>query len=79
MYDAAGEAVARARSGGGPTFLECLTFRLGGHSFGAATDYVDADELAEAEADEPVARFRQWLHRGAGCRRGDAWTASTSR
>ena len=55
MYEAAGAAVAQARSGGGPTFLECLTYRLGGHTFGAATDYMDPDELAKAEADEPVA------------------------
>ncbi len=62
MYEAAGRAVARARSGGGPTFLECLTYRLGGHTFGAATDYMDVDELARAEEEEPVARCRQWLH-----------------
>ncbi len=61
VYEAAGRAVARARSGGGPTFLECRTFRLGGHTFGAATDYMDAEELARAEAAEPVGRFRDWL------------------
>jgi TPP-dependent pyruvate/acetoin dehydrogenase alpha subunit len=61
MYAAAGRAVARARSGGGPTFLECLTYRLGGHTFGAATDYMDAEELAQAEANEPVGRYRGWL------------------
>jgi TPP-dependent pyruvate/acetoin dehydrogenase alpha subunit len=31
VEDAAAEAVARARSGGGPTFLECLTYRFVGH------------------------------------------------
>jgi TPP-dependent pyruvate/acetoin dehydrogenase alpha subunit len=61
MYEVAGEAVARARSGGGPTFLECLTFRLGAHAFGTATEYVDPDELAQAEAAEPVGRYRRWL------------------
>jgi TPP-dependent pyruvate/acetoin dehydrogenase alpha subunit len=68
MYDAAGRAVERARGGGGPTFLECLTYRLGGHTFGAAVDYMDKDELDRAEADEPVGRYRRWLadQRGLG-------------
>jgi TPP-dependent pyruvate/acetoin dehydrogenase alpha subunit len=68
MFAAAGEAVARARRGEGPTFLECLTFRLGAHAFGTSTEYVDRDELARAEAAEPVGRFRQWLRdeRGVG-------------
>jgi acetoin:2,6-dichlorophenolindophenol oxidoreductase subunit alpha len=61
VYEAAGEAVRRARAGEGPTFLECLTFRLGAHAFGTSTEYVDPDELARAEAAEPVARHRRWL------------------
>lgn len=61
VYEVAGEAVARARSGGGPTFLECLTYRLGAHAFGTATEYVDPGELARAEAAEPVGRYRRWL------------------
>jgi pyruvate dehydrogenase E1 component alpha subunit len=61
MYAAAGEAVHRARAGEGPTFLECLTFRLGAHAFGTGTEYVDPEELAGAEAAEPVARHRRWL------------------
>jgi TPP-dependent pyruvate/acetoin dehydrogenase alpha subunit len=61
LYRAAGEAVDRARSGGGPTFLECVTFRLEGHAFGATTEYVDAETLAEARANEPVGRYRRWL------------------
>jgi acetoin:2,6-dichlorophenolindophenol oxidoreductase subunit alpha len=61
LYEAVGEAVERARSGGGPTFLECMTFRLEGHSFGATTEYVDAERLAQATADEPVGRFQRWL------------------
>lgn len=32
VYEAAGRAVARARAGEGPTFLECLTYRRCGHS-----------------------------------------------
>jgi pyruvate dehydrogenase E1 component alpha subunit len=61
MYAAAGEAVRRARAGDGPTFLECLTFRLGAHAFGTGTEYIDPEELARAEEAEPVARHRRWL------------------
>lgn len=68
MAAAAEEAVARARAGGGPTFLECVTYRLGGHTFGATTEYMDQTEFERAEADEPVARYRRWLveERGVG-------------
>jgi acetoin:2,6-dichlorophenolindophenol oxidoreductase subunit alpha len=66
MYAAAGEAVRRARAGEGPTFLECLTFRLGAHAFGTGTEYVDPDELARAEAAEPVGRHRRWLEEERG-------------
>jgi pyruvate dehydrogenase E1 component alpha subunit len=34
VYAAAGEAVARARRGDGPTFLECKTYRYYGHFLG---------------------------------------------
>lgn len=61
MYVAAGEAVARARAGEGPTFLECITFRLRGHAFGNTTEYVDPERLAAAEAAEPLGRCRRWL------------------
>jgi acetoin:2,6-dichlorophenolindophenol oxidoreductase subunit alpha len=61
MAAAAEDAIGRARGGGGPTFLECLTYRLGGHTFGATTEYMDPDEMARHEADEPVARYRRWL------------------
>ena len=61
LYRVAGGAVARARAGAGPTFLECRTYRLDGHAFGTPTGYMDADELARARAGEPVERFRHWL------------------
>jgi acetoin:2,6-dichlorophenolindophenol oxidoreductase subunit alpha len=61
LYEVTGEAVERARTGGGPTFLECMTFRLEGHSFGATTEYVDPVLMAEAQANEPVGRLRRWL------------------
>jgi pyruvate dehydrogenase E1 component alpha subunit len=61
MAAAAEEAVDRARGGGGPTFLECMTYRLGGHVFGSSTEYMDASEMEQREAAEPVGRYRRWL------------------
>ena len=66
MSAAAEEAIGRARAGQGPTFLECMTYRLGGHSFGSTTEYMDPGELSAAEAAEPVGRNRTWLRQERG-------------
>jgi pyruvate dehydrogenase E1 component alpha subunit/2-oxoisovalerate dehydrogenase E1 component alpha subunit len=56
------EAVDRARSGGGPTLVEAVTFRMGGHSSSDdPTRYRDKDLVAEWERRDPVRRFRTWL------------------
>ena len=72
------EAVERARRGEGPTLVEALTFRMGGHSSSDdPTRYRDAALVAEWEKRDPVTRFRAYL-RGLGLvRDGDeeAWTA----
>jgi len=61
LWDAFGEAVDRARSGRGPSFVEAIAPRLDGHAFGSGTDEMDADELASARGREPVAAFRAAL------------------
>ncbi|WP_083418440.1 MULTISPECIES: thiamine pyrophosphate-dependent dehydrogenase E1 component subunit alpha [unclassified Pseudofrankia] len=55
------DAVERARSGGGPTLLECVTFRLRGHYFGDPMAYMPEGQLAAASAADPVPRFRARL------------------
>lgn len=60
-YEALAAAVGRARNGGGPSLVECRTFRLFGHYFGDPMPYIDPDELAAATAAHPVDRFRHWL------------------
>ncbi|MGO8872121.1 MAG: thiamine pyrophosphate-dependent dehydrogenase E1 component subunit alpha [Acidimicrobiales bacterium] len=55
------EAVARARDGGGPTLLECTTYRLWGHYFGDPMRYIPEEELAAARQAEPIARYRAVL------------------
>ena len=58
VYRALASAVDRARQGGGPTLLECMTFRLWGHYFGDPMRYIPETELEQARRDEPVARYR---------------------
>jgi TPP-dependent pyruvate/acetoin dehydrogenase alpha subunit len=55
------EAVQRAREGGGPTFLEVVTYRLTGHSGVSDYSYVPKDELARAKERDPVPTFRRRL------------------
>jgi len=55
------EAVERARSGGGPTFIEVLTYRLRGHYEGDPARYRELAELEEWKAKDPVARFTTTL------------------
>ncbi|MCV6974678.1 dehydrogenase [Mycobacterium bourgelatii] len=61
VYQAVTEAVERARSGGGPSFVEAVAYRLQGHYFGDQMTYADPDELAAKRADPPFARYRQHL------------------
>lgn len=51
---AAMEAVDRARTGGGPTLIECLTYRLCGHSRNDACDYRPDDEEAWWKDHDPL-------------------------
>jgi 2-oxoisovalerate dehydrogenase E1 component len=61
VHAAVSEAVERARSGQGPSFVEAVGYRLQGHYFGDQMPYADADELAAKRADPPFARYRRKL------------------
>ena len=61
MYAAAKEAVERARSGGGPTLIEAMTFRFCGHIIGDDSHYIPKEEMEAAKADDPLPKYRQWL------------------
>ena len=57
-----GEALERARSGGGPTLVEAITYRLSDHTTADdATRYRPADEVEEHRAKEPLIRIRKYL------------------
>jgi pyruvate dehydrogenase E1 component alpha subunit len=64
VYATVKEAVDRARSGGGPTFIECVTYRMGGHSSSDdPTRYRDDAEVKTWGERDPVVRFRRYLER----------------
>nr|WP_209067495.1 pyruvate dehydrogenase (acetyl-transferring) E1 component subunit alpha [Arthrobacter pigmenti] len=52
------EALDRARTGGGPTFIEAVTYRMGPHTTADdPTRYRDANELEDWAAKDPIARL----------------------
>ncbi len=56
------QALAKARSGGGPTLIEALTYRLADHTTADdATRYRSPDEVAAAWKLEPILRLRAYL------------------
>ena len=61
VYEAAREAVERARAGKGPTLLELLTYRITGHSRRDPGLYQPEEERKQAVANEPIGRFAGWL------------------
>ncbi|HXU91027.1 MAG TPA: dehydrogenase E1 component subunit alpha/beta [Methylomirabilota bacterium] len=64
VYDATKLAVARARAGEGPTLVEALTYRWGGHSMRAnLPDYRTREEEREWMERDPIARFKPELER----------------
>lgn len=58
------QALDKARSGGGPTLIEAITYRLGDHTTADdASRYRDAAEVQQQWLREPVARLRNYLAR----------------
>ena len=56
------EAVDRARRGEGPTLVEAVTFRMGGHSSSDdPTRYRDAALVTHWEERDPLHRLRAWM------------------
>jgi TPP-dependent pyruvate/acetoin dehydrogenase alpha subunit len=56
-----GDAADRARNGEGPTFVECRTYRLVGHTSSADYSYMPKEQLEAALARDPAPAFRRWL------------------
>jgi pyruvate dehydrogenase E1 component alpha subunit len=64
VYEATRDAVARARSGEGPSFIEAVTYRTAPHA--TADDpkaYIDLERVEEEKKSECVGRFERYLRR----------------
>jgi TPP-dependent pyruvate/acetoin dehydrogenase alpha subunit len=62
VYEATRAAVAKARSGGGATFLECMTYRWDGHFGGdPGTGYRAKEEIESWKQKCPIKRLKEKL------------------
>jgi len=61
VYEAAREAVERARRGEGPTLIECKTYRHKGHSRVDPAKYRPKEEVEEWLRKDPIKRLREKL------------------
>jgi pyruvate dehydrogenase E1 component alpha subunit len=64
VFEATREAVERARGGGGPTFIEAVSYRAAPHA--TADDpraYVDLERVEEERRNECVGRYERYLRR----------------
>ena len=61
VYEAATEAVARARKGQGPTLVECKTYRHRGHFEGDPGNYKPKKEQEAWLKKDPIPRFEAFL------------------
>jgi TPP-dependent pyruvate/acetoin dehydrogenase alpha subunit len=61
VYEAAVEAVARARRGDGPTLLVTESYRIEGHYAGEPEVYRERAEVDEYRKKDPIPRFRAYL------------------
>jgi pyruvate dehydrogenase E1 component alpha subunit len=64
VYRATRDALHKARSGDGPTFIECLTYRVADHTTSDdAGRYRSADEVAAWSARDPISRLERYMER----------------
>ncbi|HET9649993.1 MAG TPA: pyruvate dehydrogenase (acetyl-transferring) E1 component subunit alpha [Microlunatus sp.] len=67
MHAVTSEALERARSGNGPTFIEAYTYRMGAHTTSDdPSKYRLADELEHWRLKDPIERVRAYLTRTGG-------------
>lgn len=61
VYEAASEAIARARRGEGPSLIECKTYRYHGHFEGDTITYRTKEEVDSYRARDPIQRLRTFM------------------
>jgi pyruvate dehydrogenase E1 component alpha subunit len=71
VYKSAKEAADRARSGGGPTFIECLTYRMGDHTTADDASRYRTEEMVKPWiGKDPIERLRKYMEKQ------NLWTSS---
>jgi TPP-dependent pyruvate/acetoin dehydrogenase alpha subunit len=66
VYREAKRAVEKAREGGGPTLLECVTLRMEGHGAHDDSSYIPEELRAEWARRDPIDRYSAWLREHVG-------------
>ncbi|MDR2482300.1 MAG: thiamine pyrophosphate-dependent dehydrogenase E1 component subunit alpha [Treponema sp.] len=59
VYEECVKAVEWARTGKGPSIIECNTYRWQGHHVGDPGDYRPSEEIAAWKADEPIGKLEK--------------------
>jgi len=62
VYRTTKSAVERARQGGGPALIECMTFRMKGHAEHDDAKYVPAELFELWKKRDPILRFEKYLY-----------------
>ena len=65
VYRESRRAIDKARSGGGPTLIECLTLRMEGHAVHDDAYYVPKELFERWASSDPIERYRSWLREHA--------------
>ena len=64
VYKATKDALEKARSGGGPTLIECLTYRMADHTTADdASRYRSEEEVLKWKAKDPLLRLRLFMEK----------------
>jgi TPP-dependent pyruvate/acetoin dehydrogenase alpha subunit len=78
VYREAKRAIEKARAGGGPTLLECVTLRMEGHAVHDDAFYVPKELFERWAEHDPIERFRAWLYDHAGLTEAEEDEITTS-
>lgn len=78
VYEVTRRAVDRARSGGGVTLVELLTYRRKGHAEHDNQSYVPRDEIEAWEARDPIDRYLRRLTENGWATPGELATIDAS-
>lgn len=64
VYKTTKEALDQARAGGGPTLIECVTYRIGDHTTADdASHYRRAEEVEQWKGKDPIDRLKKYMEK----------------